>query len=168
MFRKNTRSLQIPGKRNGRSLPSIPEFNTADEPTGEKTTDQTAEISSYSAASWSGSTGEPVDLAGGEKREAPLLVGGCDARRHQGIALVPVLGNAHCVHQGSFLCDTMGRGRRQGRKCQVSRVVLFIYLFFSPAAPLNKHSLATARGNGGAYLRGKHVAQTAGGIIRTG
>lgn len=46
-------------------------------------------------------------------------------------------------------------------------IYLFIY-FFSPAAPLNKHSLATARGNGGAYLRGKRVAQTAGGIIRTG
>lgn len=84
------------------------------------------------------------------------------------LALVPLLGNANCVHQGSFLCDTTGRGRRQGCKCQVSRVVLFFLIFFSPAAPLNKHSLATARGNGGAYLRGKRVAQTAGGIIRTG
>lgn len=43
------------------------------ESAGEKTVDQTVEISSCSVRSWSGSTGVPVDLAGGEKRGVALL-----------------------------------------------------------------------------------------------
>lgn len=60
------------------------------------------------------------------------------------------------------------RTKTRPQMSSLPRCFIHLFTFFSPAAPLHKHSLATARGNGGAYLRGKRVAQTAGGIIRTG
>lgn len=157
--RKNTRSQE---RRNGKSLPSIPEFSAADESAGEKTIDQTAEISSCSVASWTGSTGEPVDLVGGERREAHSPAGGCDARCHQRISpsfrRLPSMATPIVSTRAPF--SAIPRTTDDVKAANVTSCALFLF----PAAP----SLVTARGNGGAYLRAKRVAQAAGGIIRTG